>query len=68
MPMADDASLSQSVPTSTIIEAASVENSPASKYFWWVGIGALTLAIVAAVAAASYFKKGEWDIVEEMEE
>jgi hypothetical protein len=55
-------------PTPTILQTAAAASSPASNYFWWFGVAALALAALAAVIAATHFKKGEWDIVEDKPE
>ena len=61
----DDASSSEEIATSTVLQTAAVDNVSFSNYLWWVGIGTFALAAAAALTAASYFKKGEWDIIED---
>jgi hypothetical protein len=57
----------QPQPTSTVIQTAAASVS-ASSYLWWVGVAALALAAGAAILAAGYFKRGEWDIVEDKDD
>jgi len=53
---------------STVLQMAPAASAPLSKYLWWSGVIALAAAAGFAIVAAGYFKKGEWDIVEEKEE
>ncbi|MDR3570870.1 MAG: lamin tail domain-containing protein [Candidatus Pacebacteria bacterium] len=53
--------------TETVLQTASAASANSS-YLWWTGIIAIALAAGAALAAAGYYKKGEWDIVEDTSE
>ena len=54
--------------TSTTLQTAAVASAPGRTYLWWLGVVTLAGAAGAAIVAAGYFRKREWDVIEESSE
>jgi len=63
---ADAQDLSQS--SSTEVPSVAAASASQSTYLWWIGVAGIALAAGAAILAAGYIKRSEWDIVEDKDD